>query len=90
MKINPNYVLYQVMHFYIVVGLGDEDYTPDQILSLNGTGAFLWHILEREGGASQEELMEALIREYDIDTETAAVDVNTFLRNLRERSLIIE
>ncbi len=88
MKIRPGYVLRQVMDIHVVLGVGSEAYTPNQIMSLNGTGAFLWHLLEQ--GADARDLTDALTREYDTDARTAAADVDRFLAQLREKELITE
>lgn len=88
MKIKAGYMLRQVMDVYLVMGVGSEAYVPNQIMSTNETGAFLWEILEK--GAEHQDLVDALLREYDTDAETAGKDVDTFLNQLREKALIEE
>ncbi len=88
MKIKPGYMLRKVVDVYVIVGIGDETYAPNQIMSLNETGAYLWRILEN--GAEREQLAESLAGEYDIDTKTAAADVDAFLASLRDKALIAE
>ena len=86
MKIKAGYMLRQVMDVYLVLGVGSEAYVPNQIMSLNETGAFLWEILEK--GAERQDLVGALLKEYDTDAETAGKDVEAFLAQLREKALI--
>lgn len=86
MKIHPGYMLRQVMDVYAIIGIGREAYNPNQIMSVNETGAFLWHLLEN--GAERQELVDALLREYETDEQTAAKDVDAFLGQLREKALI--
>ena len=88
MKIKPGYILRKVVDVHVIIGIGDEAYTPNQIMSVNETGAFLWRMLE--GGAEREALVEALTAEYDVDGQTAAADTDAFLAALRERALIAE
>lgn len=88
MKIKTGYVVRQVMDTYLVIGVGSENYVPDQILSLNEAGAFLWRILEI--GAEKNELLDALIREYGIDEATAEKDVDVFVAQLKDKALIVE
>ena len=88
MKIKPGYMLRKVVDIFVIIGIGDENYAPSQIMSLNETGAFLWRIIEN--GAERDQLVESLTREYDVDAQTAAADVDAFLNSLRERSLIAE
>ncbi|MBR3739832.1 MAG: PqqD family protein [Clostridia bacterium] len=86
MKIKAGYMLRQVMDVYLVLGVGSEAYVPNQIMTLNETGAFLWEILEK--GAEKQDLVDALLREYDTDAETAGKDVDAFLAQLWEKALI--
>ena len=88
MKIRSGYILRQVMDVYVVMGIGSEAYVPNQIMSVNETGAFLWGLLEK--GAEKQELIDSLTKEYGIDAETAAKDTEAFLNRLREKALIEE
>lgn len=88
MKIRSGYILRQVMDIYVVMGIGSEAYVPNQIMSVNETGAFLWGLIEK--GAEKQELVENLVKEYEVDAETAEKDVDAFLTRLREKALIEE
>ncbi len=88
MKIRSGFILRQVMDIYVVMGIGSEAYVPNQIMSVNEVGAFLWNILEK--GAEKRELVDSLTKEYDVDEQTAAADVEKFLAQLREKALITE
>ena len=72
----------------VILGIGSEAYTPNQIMSVNETGAFLWNLLEK--GAEKPELVDALTKEYEVNAETAEKDVEAFLTQLREKALIEE
>lgn len=87
MKIKPGYILRKVVDIYVIIGVGEDAYQPDVIMSLNETGAFLWEILI--DGAEYQDLVTALMKEYDeIDQETAKNDVDAFLDQLRKQELI--
>ena len=88
MKIRSGYILRQVMDIYVVMGIGSEAYVPNQIMSVNETGAFLWRLIEK--GTEKQELVENLVKEYEVDAETAEKDVDAFLTRLREKALIEE
>ena len=88
MKIRSGYILRQVMDIYVVLGVGSEAYVPNQIMSVNEVGAFLWRLIEE--GADEAELVDREMKEYDVDAETAAKDVKAFLNQLREKALIEE
>ncbi len=88
MKIRSGYVLRQVMDIHVVLGVGSETYVPNQIMSVNDVGAFLWHLLEN--GAEKQELVDKMTKEYDVDTQTAVADIDRFLAQLQEKALIVE
>ncbi len=88
MRIRSGYILQQVMDIYVVMGIGSEAYVPNQIMSVNETGAFLWRLIEK--GTEKQELVENLVKEYEVDAETAEKDVDAFLTRLREKALIEE
>ncbi len=56
------------------------------VYTLNETGAFLWELIDGEN--SVENMIEALIREYNIDEETATEDVFGFITNMRKYLII--
>jgi hypothetical protein len=56
--------------------------------SLNETGCFLWKLLEREHGASEEEMAVELCEAFDVESDRAKSDVQEFLQDLQEQGLI--
>lgn len=88
MRIREGYILRQVMDIYAVIGVGSAAYVPNRIMSVNETGAFLWRMLEN--GAEKQELIDALLQEYETDLQTAERDVEIFLNELREKKLVEE
>ena len=88
MKIKSGYVLREVVDLYVIIGTGADAYRPDQIMSLNETGAFLWNILK--DGAEKQDLLRDLVKEFAVDEQTAAKDVEAFLAQLRRNDLIDE
>jgi Coenzyme PQQ synthesis protein D (PqqD) len=53
---------------------------------LNPAGSTLWRRLA--GGASHEDLVAALVDEFEIDAEHAAADVDAFLQQLDAAELL--
>ncbi len=88
MKIREGFILRQIMDIYAVIGIGSEAYRPNQIMSVNETGAFLWERLEK--GTDRRALINALLQEYETDPETAEKDVDAFLGQLRDKGLLDE
>jgi hypothetical protein len=54
-------------------------------MTLSESGALLWKKLE--GGAEVDELVEAIVGEYEIDETTANADVNEFVCEIDKKGL---
>lgn len=86
MKIKNGYLLREVAENHVVVPVGNLDF--DGMITLNETGTLIWKKLEI--GATEEELIQAILAEYDVSKEIAAADVKTFLQALRGAKLLDE
>jgi len=85
MKIKDGYILRQVAGEYVAIPSGNQ-LDLNRMITLNDTGAFLWeHLLEE---ATPEALIEALRAEYEVDAETAAIAVSSFLDRLKDHELL--
>ncbi|MGB7569411.1 MAG: PqqD family protein [Chitinivibrionales bacterium] len=56
------------------------------ISSFNGTGAFIWGLLNK--GFSFDKISRRLCEEYDVLPAKAAEDVSDFIKNLGDNGLI--
>lgn len=86
MKIKDGYLLREVAGSFIVVPIGEGAIDFSGVISLNEVGAFLWHVLEKD--STDEELLQAILNEYDIDSETAKNDIAEFVEKLKGADLI--
>jgi hypothetical protein len=86
MKIKDGFILREVAGNYIVVAVGDAVKEFNGVINLNETGAFLWKILQE--GATEEQLKEKLLGEYDVSSEIAERDVKIFINKLSEAGLV--
>lgn len=80
MKIKETFVLRQVADTYVVLPLSPSSVDFNGMVTLNGSGAFLWRQMEQ--GATREQLAEALTKEYTVSYETALADVDAFVSTL--------
>lgn len=64
------------------------DLKTSAYLTTNAAGALLTKHLTEE--RTEQDLVDALAKEFDIDVERARADVDAYLRQLREKSLLIE
>lgn len=86
MKIKSGLILREVADNYIVVAVGERVKEFNGLINLNSTGAFLWKKLEN--GAEEEDLVKALLDEYEIDEQTARKDVSLFVSKIKEAKLV--
>ena len=86
MKIKDGFILREVAGSFIVVAVGEAVKEFNGIVNLNETGAVLWKTLEK--GATKEQLVKALLAEYDVDEATAEKDVSAFIEKLQEAKLV--
>ncbi len=73
MRIKEGFVLRKMLGENIVVGEGLSQVNFNKMVSMNSTAAYLW---ESVAGMdfTADTLKELLLKEYDVDEETAAKD----------------
>lgn len=86
MKIKSGFVVRSIAGESVVVALGAASKTFNGIIKLNDTERFIWDRLAM--GCEAEELVEAILAEYDIDRATAEADVNTYIETLKGAGII--
>lgn len=85
MKLKTGFILREVAGQVVVLPTGDE-LDLNMMITLNDTGKFLWERLEN--GADKEELVAALLAEYDVDEETAKAGVDRFVEKLNANGFL--
>lgn len=86
MKIKNGFVVRSIAGESVVVALGEASKNFNGIIKLNDTGRFIWDKLAQ--GAELDELVEAILSEYEIDKETAEADVKVFVETLKGANII--
>ena len=86
MKIKEGFLLREVAGNIIVVPVGDAVLNFDGMVNLNETGAFLWKKLEKD--VDHYYLLEELMKEYDVDEETAKADISEFFNKMYGAGLL--
>ena len=81
MKIKKNLVLRQVAGTWVVLPTDANVLDFDGMLTLNETGVVLWKLLEQ--GSTHEEMISALLDEYDASREQILADVQEFVEMLK-------
>ena len=82
MQIKSGVVLREIAGNYIAVSTGETG----GMISLSETGALLFKCLLK--GATEEELVDALLNEYDVEKDVAEQDVKAFIQKLKEAKLL--
>ena len=85
MKLKDGFVLRTIAGETVVVPSGDE-LDLSFMITLNETGAFLWKRLEEE--TTQEQLVQAVLAEYDITAEDADRYISKFVEKLEAHGFL--
>lgn len=86
MKIDKPYILRQIAGEYVILPTGSTTLKFNGMITVNEQGAFLWEKLREE--ISRDQLVEAMLEEYEVDRSTADADVDEFLRILQASGIL--
>ena len=87
MRLKSGFVLQEVGGTFLAVAVGERADELRVLIKLNSTGAFLWNILA-ERDVSEDELVDALLSEYDVTEELARSSVAAFVRSVSDGGLL--
>lgn len=83
MKIKNGFLLREMAGgVNVVVGVGNEANTLKGYVTLNESGALIWKVLEK--GASLEDVVSAILKEYEVEEEVAKKDAILVIQKLKE------
>lgn len=86
MKLKDGFLLRNVAGQPVVLPAGaDVDF--NDMITLNDTGCTLWKCLEQE--VQRDDLIHALLDEYEVDEATAGAAVDSFVQRLKELDLLV-
>lgn len=88
MQINRDFTIQKVGNSYVAVAVGETSKTFHGMVRLNETGAFLWKLMA-EKDCTEEELIEAMLAEYEVDRETVTADVRRIVSTMAENGLFV-
>ncbi|MDO4565136.1 MAG: PqqD family protein [Clostridia bacterium] len=86
MKVKNGFVLREVVGEIVVLPTGEAAASFNSLITLNETGKFLWEKLAVD--VSEDELVSALLQEYEVSEEIARQDVRNFINIMRENDLL--
>ena len=85
MKLKNGFILRSVAGENVVVPTGDT-LDLNMMITLNETGKFLWERLEK--GAEENALVQDLLKEYNVDEQTAKKHVAAFVEILNAHGFL--
>lgn len=85
MKLKDGFLLREVAGETVVLPIGD-DLNLNLMITLNGTGRFLWERLETD--AEEDDLVVSLLAEYEVDEPTARKSVQSFVAKLKTHGFL--
>lgn len=86
MKIHKQLVKRNIAGDVILVPVGDASLELKGLLTLNETGERIWDLLP--DAASEDEIFQALLEEYDVEPSVLRTDVDAFFAKLCELAII--
>lgn len=69
-----------------LVPVGKTIYDSNGLFLLTEVGAFLWDLLPE--AQSEEQLLTAVLAEYDVDEATAKADIHEFVEKLKKMEIL--
>lgn len=90
MKAKKGFELQNVCGEYIIVPAGIENVDFSRIISLNPTAAFLWEKVSKLETFIVDNMVEALLAEYEVEEEIAREDSKLIVERWKEMELIEE
>lgn len=86
MKIKEGFMLKNIAGANVVVPVGSNTVSFKAVITLNDSGAFLWKQLESE--TTPQDVLKAMLTEYDVDEATAKADIDEFIELLKKADLL--
>ena len=87
MRANQELILREIAGEHILIPVGQTALKVHGMITLSESGLLLWNRLQEE--CTEEDLVNALLAEYQVDRETAAADVKAFVQQMREVGILV-
>jgi hypothetical protein len=87
-KTKKGFMLRSVADRHVVVAIGQASVDFNGLITLNETGAYIWEKLAK--GITYDELLKAMLADYEVDEKTARAGIDSFLETARGANLIDE
>ena len=88
MRIKEDFITRTIAGETVVVPTGEAAARLNGMITLNETGAFIWSFLQE--AHTKEELLAAMLEEFEVDEACARVDIEGFTGVLLEQGMLEE
>ena len=86
MKIEKEFVLREIAGEYILVPVGSTALELNGLITVNEVGVFIWKLLQND--VTLDEIVKAVLDEYDVEESVARKDAADFLAVLQENNIL--
>ena len=90
MKTKRGFEMLNVCGEYIIVPAGNENRDYSKVINPNPTAAFLWEKMSSEESFTIDDMVNALLEEYDVEERVAREDCLMIVERWKEMDLIEE
>ncbi|MBQ3057255.1 MAG: PqqD family protein [Clostridia bacterium] len=88
MKRSKDFIKRKIGTQYVIIAVGAATKKFNGMISVNSTGSFIWDQLEQS--KTLDELVNAIVENYEIDAETATAHATQFINTLKGVGAIAE
>lgn len=88
MKARGGFILRNLAGEYVLAPVGKNIKAFDGVAVMNELSAFIWDQLQRD--VSRQELLSAILEEYDVEEETCLRDLDAVLKDMLKMGVIEE
>ena len=86
MKVKSDFILRKIADTYVIVPIGSAVVDFSGMVNINESGAMLFEIMQK--GCEEQELVDALLRDYKVDRATAEADVKKFIAKVKDAGML--
>ena len=88
MRVIDDLIVREIAGEYILVPTGSAALKIHGMINLSESGYLLWNKLQSD--CTEEELVDAILEEYEIDRETATEDMRIFLEKMNSIGILVK
>ena len=86
MKIKKGFVVREIAGKSVVIALGEASKSFHGMIELNGTARIIWDMLAK--GSEKEEIVSAIVDQFEVDQDTATADIDGFISALKGANVL--